>query len=90
MLSFPGFPIQTHFRFQMSLPIEHSDYFVPYLNFKSPDNSVSFTLLKLLPLSQIISPVYWVDERADIDAEGLDKLKSMLVRSKLSPLLIPR
>ena len=64
----------------MSVPIEHSDYFVPYMNFKSPDNSVSFTIFKLLPLSQIIFPLYWLDEGADIDAEGVDKLKSMLVR----------
>ena len=74
----------------MSVPIEHSDYFVPYMNFKSPDNSVSFTFFKLLPLSQIIFPLYWVDEGADIDAESLDKFKNALVRSLFSLLPIPR
>jgi len=61
-----GLPIQAHKRIQVSVPIEHSDYFAPYKNFKSPDNSVIF-------------PVVWVDEGADIDADNLDKLKSMLV-----------
>ena len=42
ILSLPGLPIQAHKRIQVSVPIEHSDYFVPYLNFKSPENSVSF------------------------------------------------
>ena len=33
----------------------------------------------LILLLQLIFPVVWVDEGADIDEENLDKLKSMLV-----------
>ena len=49
-----------------------------------------FCFSKLFTLAQIIFPVVWVDEGADIDADNLDKLKSMLVRPLFRLLIILR
>jgi len=66
-----GMPMQAHKRIQISLPVSASDHFDSLNNLLS--NMPNYTQ------PELVFPLTWVDEGADIDAENLKKAKGLLV-----------
>jgi len=66
-----GMPMQAHKRIQISLPVSASPYFDSLNNLLT--NMPNYTQ------SELVFPLTWVDEGADIDAENLKKAKGLLV-----------
>jgi len=66
-----GMPMQAHKRIQISLPVSASPYF----------DSLNNLLVNMPNYTQpeLVFPLTWVDEGADIDAENLKKAKGLLV-----------
>merc|ERR1711936_916294 len=66
-----GMPMQAHKRIQISLPVSASPYFDSLNNLLT--NMPNYTQ------PELVFPLPWVDEGADIDAENLKKAKGLLV-----------
>jgi len=66
-----GMPLQAHKRIQISLPVSASPYFDSLNNLLT--NMPNYTQ------PELVFPLTWVDEGADIDAENLKKAKGLLV-----------
>merc|ERR1712045_207135 len=63
-------PLQAHKKIQISLPVSQSDYFDCMNNLLTQMNYTQ---------TELVFPLAWVDEGADIDAENLKKAKGLLV-----------
>merc|ERR1712045_158654 len=63
-------PLQAHKKIQISLPVSQSDYFDCMNNLLTQMNYTQ---------PELVFPLAWVDEGADIDAENLKKAKGLLV-----------
>lgn len=65
-----GMPLQAHKKIQISLPVSQSDYFDCMNNLLTQMNYTE---------KELVFPLAWVDEGADIDAENLKEAKGLLV-----------
>ena len=64
-------PLQAHKKIQISLPVSQSDYFDCMNNL--------LTQMDNYTQPELVFPLAWVDEGADIDKENLKKAKGLLV-----------